>query len=177
MATLNVPGSPENFAKYLKSRLTKYAPTLTEDRYEGWFIGNFFSIGHVSGHSYSRHQAIRNRMLGYISKTANGSKVTWFRFYGFTDPVSILSVFLVFLIFMLIVRNFGGILKGAPISDAVFYAAAFAAITILYSWASSRFSKEGTTGYHKLLYLLFPDIEEADKKAELAAQLSQEQDF
>ena len=170
MASKNVPGKPEQYANYLRSFLVRSGSAYGEDHYEGWFIKNFFSIGYVSSHSFSKYNPVRNRVLGYIKQDETGSKVTWIRFRGYTDPVSLLLVFLCCFITLLCVRNMGGIVEG-PISMVLEYSAIFTIGAALVSWCSTRMTGEGTIGHDRLLDLFYPERIEKRKAEEEAARM------
>ena len=168
MATLHVPQSPEGFAGYLRSYLSNSSGSgrrdLIQDHYEGWFIGNFFSIGYISRNAYgSKYHPIRNRMLGYIAKEENGSKVTWFRFSGFTDPIALVTIFLCCFIFLVLVRNMGGIIQ-APTDVLLQYSVIFTAAAALVTYTSSKWSNEGALGHRRLKALLYPELMEKERE-------------
>jgi len=170
MASLKFPGKPDNYVNYLRSYLVRNGSAYGEDHYEGWFLGKIFSIGYISSHSFSKYNAVRNRAVGYIKEDGTGSKVVWFRFQGYTDPFSLILVFLCCFITLFCVRNMGGIIQG-PIGVVFEYSLIFTVATALVTWFSTQLTSEGKIGHDRLLDLFYPERIEKRKAEEEAARM------
>ena len=166
MGILHVKQTPEGFSDYLRSHFSRGRDAVVEDHYEGWFLGHFFSIGYVSRNAVgSKYHPIRNRMLGYIQEEKDGSKVTWLRFQGFTDPVALLTIFVCCVIFLALVRQMGGLFQGSN-SLLLQYSLLFTVAAALVTWTSTKWSREGELGYKRLKELLYPELAEKEKEEE-----------
>ena len=167
MGILHTPSPPEGYAGYLRSHLSRSGADVTEDPYEGWFLGSFFSIGYVSRNAYgSKYHPIRNRMLGFIKpEEGGGSRVTWVRFQGFTDPIVLALIFTLCFIFLVLVRRMGGVVQGDNIL-LLEYSLLFTAAVALVTWISTKWSREGALGYKRLKDLLYPELAEKEKEEE-----------
>ena len=166
MGILHTPQTPEGYVGSLRSHLSRSGADVTEDHYEGWFLGGFFSIGYVSRNAYgSKYHPIRNRMLGFIKPEEGGSRVTWMRFSGFTDPIALVTIFLCCFIFMVLVRRMGGLIQGSN-GLLLEYSLIFTIAAALVTWMSTKWSREGEKGHKRLKDLLYPELAEKEKEEE-----------
>ena len=152
MALLCSPQSPQDFTASLRAHL---APSgVQADHYEGWFWGNFFSIGYVSaGAAARKYHPVRNRILGWVRPTDQGCQIRWFRFQGCTDPISLTTLYLGSLLFLVLIRRLGGIVQG-ELGTLAQYSGIFTLAVAGLTWLSTTGSREGAQGREQLEKLM-----------------------
>ena len=69
------------------------------ERFTGVVLGRFFYITYHSGHEFNRRITNeKNRAIGIMSPSEHGTKVSAVQFAGYSDPVSIVVLYLFFLL-------------------------------------------------------------------------------
>ena len=148
MAVLHTDLSPEDFTAHLRSRLS--SPRVQADHYEGWFLGRFFSVGYLSAAASARkYYPVRNRMLGWVTPEGPGSRVLWFRFRGYTDPLALAAMFLGCLLFLALLYRAGG--HGMwDLGYLTRQSGRFTLIVAGLTWLWTTAAPEGAQGRHRL---------------------------
>jgi len=69
------------------------------ERFTGVVLGRFFYITYHSGHEFNRRVTNeKNRAIGIMRPLEHGTKVSALLFAGYTDPISIVVLYLFFLL-------------------------------------------------------------------------------
>ena len=86
--------SPDLYIRALYQQMGSFTSFL-EERFTGIFVGRFFSICYHSGWEWNRRLTNeKNRAIGYVKRTPEGSEVRFIHLYGDTNPLSLALMFL-----------------------------------------------------------------------------------
>lgn len=103
---LDTPLSAKEYVREFSRQMGAFT-SFGEERFTGVFLGHFFSVCYHSGWEWNRKLTNeKNRAIGYVVDTPEGSEVRFLWFYGYSDPVSIALLFLLgfiagFIVFLL----------------------------------------------------------------------------
>lgn len=86
--------SAEQYIRSFRQQMGAFS-SFGEEHFTGFFIGRFFSVTYHSGWEWNRKFTNeKNRAIGYVRDTAVGTEVRFLRFYGYSNPLSLISIFL-----------------------------------------------------------------------------------
>lgn len=121
-----------------------------QTRFTGLVLGNFFYITHHAGYEWNRRITNeKSRAIGYIKQHGDGSLVKAVCLRGYTDPFSLLCMFLFCALFFF--------LRGAdPFREPIFLwtSIAITLVCALGSAASCWLTQRGQESMFELLILL-----------------------
>ena len=110
---------------------------LGQERYVGKVLGGFFRIAYYSGKEFGRRlYPIKNTLTGFSWEKDGQTEIRYFLFYGLTDPLSLISIYLGTLVVLaaaLLSQDLS--LKGIFLW-ALCWTAAIGALTFLISYLS-----------------------------------------
>ncbi len=87
--------SAKQYIRCFRQQMGSFS-SFGEERFTGFFVGCFFSVTYHSGWEWNRKFTNeKNRAIGYVKDTAEGTEVRFLRLYGYSNPLSLVTLFLI----------------------------------------------------------------------------------
>jgi len=135
---------------YLKSMKEQFGSwsDFWSERFTGFIIGRFFYVCHYAGKEFNRRVTDeRHCAIGYVKPVGGKTSVSCLRFAGFSDPVSLVGIFLLCLgIFALCAYDI--------LSEIAWLALIPTGFAVLYSAIAHSVTQRGVEGSKTLTALL-----------------------
>lgn len=152
---LDSPLSPKDYKTAAQTKFENFR-NLRDERFSGFFIGNFFCITHHAYMEWNRRiTGEMNHAIGFLKETDSGCCVRFIHTTGICNPFYLLSYFLFCTLFL----HFYGMLKGVELSDGIGWISPLISgicilILALSSAISDSLTENGIQGANTLYYFM-----------------------
>lgn len=135
----------DEYLEAMRSEMGSFT-AFGSERFVGTVIGPCFSVTYCSGCEWNRKITNeKNRAIGYVRSTPEGTQVRCIRLTGFTNPASLLIYFVTYFLMVLAVQINQGVIVGLALT--VVLALIGTIVTALYTALTDRLTERGQEGY------------------------------
>ena len=126
-------------SKVIRENVDFISFSFGNERYTGWSKFGFFCIAYHDGKSLRRNYPISTRICGHISEKNGSTSVSYSCFYGLTDLISVIRLFLLTLVILLFDRD----KYGMPFEICILSSIVCTFLVAAFTYIVTKFSRAG----------------------------------